>query len=320
MEQSKVIRSAFMIGGFTSISRVLGLVRDFLTAGFFGTSLPISAFVVAFRIPNLFRALFGEGALSSAFVPVFVAARKDEGDEKAWALARKVISLIGVVLLCLVVFGVVVLTFFIHRPGLGEKVAMILPLARIMLPYMFFICMAGLSMAILNSYHQFALPALTPSLLNITWITFVLVVCPRLGSTLDEQVYGLAWGYFRGGSYPAFRSVPGADPLRLPARVQPRPERSEGPARFHADGASRARAGGDAGQCHDQQPARDLDWLMGAGRAFLRGTPALLSARHSRRGAQHCAFARPVGPRGPLRSPDKSGPRSTTRSAACCLS
>ena len=200
MEPSKIIRSAFMIGGFTSISRVLGLARDFLTAGFFGTSLPISAFVVAFRIPNLFRALFGEGALSSAFVPVFVAARKNEGDEKAWALARKVISLIGVVLLGFVALGVLGLTFFMHRPGLGEKAAMILPLARIMLPYLFFICLAGLSMAILNSYHKFILPALTPSLLNIVWIAFVLIVCPRLGSTLEEQVYGLAWGIFTAGA------------------------------------------------------------------------------------------------------------------------
>jgi putative peptidoglycan lipid II flippase len=208
MEQSKVIRSALMIGGFTSISRALGLVRDFLTAGFFGTSLPISAFVVAFRIPNLFRALFGEGALSSAFVPVFVAARNHEGDEKAWTLARKVISLVGVVLLCVVALGVLGLTFFIHRPGLGEKVAMILPLARIMLPYMFFICMAGLSMAILNSYHKFALPALTPSLLNITWIAFVLLVCPRLGTTVEEQVYGLAWGIFTAGVIQLFVQVP----------------------------------------------------------------------------------------------------------------
>ena len=197
-----------MIGGFTSISRALGLARDFLTAGFFGTSLPISAFVVAFRIPNLFRALFGEGALSSAFVPVFVAARKNEGDEKAWVLARKVISLIGVVLLCVVALGVLGLTFFIHRAGLGEKAAMILPLARIMLPYLFFICMAGLSMAILNSYHKFALPALTPSLLNITWISFVLVVCPRLGSTLEEQVYGLAWGIFAAGAVQLSVQIP----------------------------------------------------------------------------------------------------------------
>jgi putative peptidoglycan lipid II flippase len=199
VEQSKVIRSAMMIGGFTSISRALGLVRDFLTAGFFGTSLPMSAFVVAFRIPNLFRALFGEGALSSAFVPVFVDARKKEGDEKAWVLARKVISLVGLSLLVLVILAVLALTAAMGRPGLGEKAALILPLARIMIPYLLFICLAGLSMAILNSYHKFALPALTPSLLNITWIVFLLMVCPRMGATPEQRIYGLAWGIFAAG-------------------------------------------------------------------------------------------------------------------------
>jgi putative peptidoglycan lipid II flippase len=199
MENTKVIKSAALIGALTSISRALGLVRDFLTAGFFGTSLPISAFVVAFRIPNLFRALFGEGALSSAFVPVFIQARKNEGDEKAWLLARRIISLVGLALIAVVAAGILGITFLLRRAELGEKALLILPLARIMLPYVFFICMAGLAMGILNSYHKFALPALTPSLLNITWIVFVLLVCPRFGSTLQEQVFGLAWGVLAAG-------------------------------------------------------------------------------------------------------------------------
>jgi len=199
MEHRKIIRSAFMIGGFTSVSRLLGLVRDFLTAGFFGTSLAMSAFVVAFRIPNLFRALFGEGALSSAFIPVFMESRQKEGDEQAWTLARKVISLVAVVLFVVVALGVAGITIAMHRPGLGERTAMILPLMRIMLPYMMFICLAALSMAILNSYNRFALPASTPSLLNLTWILFVLFICPRLGDTTDRQIYGVAWGVFTAG-------------------------------------------------------------------------------------------------------------------------
>lgn len=199
MERSKVIRSAFVIGGFTSISRVLGLVRDFLTAGFFGTSLAMSAFVVAFRVPNLFRALFGEGALSSAFIPVFIEARQKEGEEKAWLLARKVISLVGIALLAVVVAAMAALTIAMRQPDLGPKTALILPLTRIMLPYMMFICLAALSMAILNSYHQFALPASTPSLLNVVWIVFILLVCPRMGDTPEQQIRGLAWGVFCAG-------------------------------------------------------------------------------------------------------------------------
>ncbi len=193
------MRSAFLVGAFTLLSRALGLVRDFLTAGFFGTSLAMSAFVVAFRIPNLFRALFGEGALSSAFVPVFMATRRQAGEAAAWELARKVISLVGLALLAVVLAGIGGLTVAQHRPDLGPKAALILPLARIMLPYMMFICLAALSMAILNSYHQFTLPALTPSLLNLIWIGFVLGVCPRLGATPDEQIFGVAWGVFVAG-------------------------------------------------------------------------------------------------------------------------
>ena len=96
MENRHVIRFAFAVGGFTMLSRVLGMVRDVLTAGVFGTSLAMSSFVVAFRIPNLFRALFGEGALSSPFVPVFMDSRRNEGEAAAWRLARRVTTLVRV--------------------------------------------------------------------------------------------------------------------------------------------------------------------------------------------------------------------------------
>ena len=79
MENRNIIRSAFTVGGFTLLSRILGLVREIFMAKFFGTTLAMSAFVVAFRIPNLFRALFGEGALSAAFIPEFLRARRQEG-------------------------------------------------------------------------------------------------------------------------------------------------------------------------------------------------------------------------------------------------
>ncbi len=199
MEKSRVIRSAFLIGSFTLLSRGLGLVRDFLTAGFFGTSLAMSGFVVAFRIPNLFRALFGEGALSSAFVPVFMATRNKEGDAEAWVLARKVISLVGLVLLAIVIAGIGIISLVMRQPGLGERTLMILPLARIMLPYMLFICLAALSMAILNSYHNFSIPASTPSLLNLTWIAFILLIVPRIPGPLETKIFGVAWAVFCAG-------------------------------------------------------------------------------------------------------------------------
>jgi len=208
MEKSRVIRSAFKVGGFTLLSRFLGLMRDTLTAAAFGTSPAMSDFVVAFRLPNLFRALFGEGALSSAFVPVFMDTRTREGEAEAWRVARKVISLLSVVLV-LILAALAGVTVWLERvPGLVEHAPTVLPLARIMLPYMLFICLAALSQAILNSYHRFSLPAFTPSLLNITWIFFVLVVCPRMGATMEEQIFGVAWGVFFAGLVQLAAQIP----------------------------------------------------------------------------------------------------------------
>ena len=209
MEKNRVIRSAFKVGSFTMLSRVLGLVRDTLTASAFGTSAAMSDFVVAFRIPNLFRALFGEGALSSAFVPVFMDTRQKQGDAEAWRVARRVLTVVGGALLGLVALGVFTATALLHfAPGLVEHAPTVLPLARIMFPYLLFICLAALSQAILNSYHRFSLPAFTPSLLNITWILFVLFACPRFGPRADQRIYGVAWGVCCAGLVQLLAQVP----------------------------------------------------------------------------------------------------------------
>ncbi len=208
VENKKVIRSAMKVGGFTLMSRMLGLVRDTLTASAFGTSAAMSDFVVAFRIPNMFRALFGEGALSSAFVPVFMDTRRKEGDEAAWLVARKVISLVSVTLTLVVAVAIAITSALGYVPGLVENAPTVLPLTRIMLPYLLFICVTALSQAILNSFHRFSLPAFTPSLLNITWIAFVILICPLFGDTLNERIYGVAWGVFFAGIVQLAAQVP----------------------------------------------------------------------------------------------------------------
>jgi putative peptidoglycan lipid II flippase len=200
MDNRNVIRVAFKVGGFTMLSRVLGMVRDILTAGVFGTSLAMSSFVVAFRIPNLFRALFGEGALSSAFIPVFMDSRRKEGEEAAWRLARRVVTLVGAVLIGIVVLGIAGMSAALLWPGLNAKAAAVLPLARIMLPYVFFICMAALAMAVLNSYRKFSVSAFTPALLNITWILAVLFIIPLTGSSPARRIQALAWTVFVAGA------------------------------------------------------------------------------------------------------------------------
>ncbi|HAL93043.1 MAG TPA: murein biosynthesis integral membrane protein MurJ [Verrucomicrobia bacterium] len=208
MENRNVIRFAFTVGGFTMLSRVLGMVRDVLTAGVFGTSLAMSSFVVAFRIPNLFRALFGEGALSSAFVPVFMDSRRNEGEDAAWRLARRVVTLVGAALLGIVALGIAGMSAALLFPGLGEKALAVLPLARIMLPYVFFICMAALAMAVLNSYRKFSVSAFTPALLNITWILSIWLIVPLVRGGASRQIQTLAWTVFAAGAVQLAYQIP----------------------------------------------------------------------------------------------------------------
>ncbi|MCX6998553.1 MAG: murein biosynthesis integral membrane protein MurJ [Kiritimatiellaeota bacterium] len=208
MENSRVIRSAFLVGGFTTLSRFLGLARDVVTATAFGTSAAMSDFVVAFSIPNMFRALFGEGALASAFVPLFTRVRAQEGGPAAWQFTRKIVTLLSVALALIVAAGIGVTFALQVLPGLIHHAPQVMPLLRIMLPYLLFICLTALSQGILNSYHRFALPAFTPCLLNLTWIGFVLFVCPRLGATEGQRITGVAWGVLAAGLVQLGAQVP----------------------------------------------------------------------------------------------------------------
>jgi len=199
MASSRVIRSASLVGAMTLVSRLLGFARDILLAGALGTSAAMSAFVIAYRIPNLFRALFGEGALSAAFIPVFVESRQREGDAAAWRLARSIFTLVGVTLVLLVGVGLLVATAAVGRPDLSEPARLTWSLFRIMSPYLLFICMAAVAMGALNAFGRFAVPAATPWILNLVEIVVLLWVCPRLGPRPEQQVYGVAWSVFVAG-------------------------------------------------------------------------------------------------------------------------
>jgi len=207
MGTGKVMASAGVVGGFTMVSRVLGLIRDMLMAGVFGMSLHMSAFVVAFTIPNLFRRLFGEGALSAAFMPVFIETRAREGDASAWGLARNVLSLVAVFLTAVVVIGIVGITLVLWLGEGGEKTELTLSLSRVMLPYMVFICLAALCMALLNAYHHFATPAAAPALLNVVWIAAVVLVVPCLDS-MNARIHAVAWAVLLAGLLQAGIQIP----------------------------------------------------------------------------------------------------------------
>jgi len=203
-----VMRSTAIVSACTGISRGLGFLREVLMAVFFGTSLAKSAFDVAFRIPNLFRRLFGEGALAAAFVPAFTESLEKEGVEEANRLAGAMMTMLGTSLAVLVVGGVLLASASMSFMSLGAKAAAVLPLLRIMLPYMFFICLVALCMAILNSFHHFALPALTPVLLNVIWIVTLIFICPRFGGSASERIYGAAWGILAAGALQLAIQVP----------------------------------------------------------------------------------------------------------------
>jgi putative peptidoglycan lipid II flippase len=196
MDPKRILKSAGTVSGFTMLSRLLGLVRDVLMAGTFGTSLVMSAFVVAFTIPNLFRRLFGEGALSAALVPVLVETREKEGDGIAWTFANRVLSLTLVVLTAITVAGIIAASL-IHPDS--PKTAAVLDLLQIMMPYMIFICLAAISMAILNAFHHFAVSAFAPSILNILWIGAMLFAVPNLGNSPEEKIRCVAWAILLAG-------------------------------------------------------------------------------------------------------------------------
>lgn len=145
-------------------------------AGYFGTTVWMSAFVVAFTIPNLFRRLFGEGALSAALVPVMIEVRARNGDRAAWSLALRVFVLAAAVLVGAVIVGRATISLWLGLASATGRLVLILELLRIMLPYAVFICLGALFMAALNAYGVFGIPAAMPCVLNVVWIAALLLV------------------------------------------------------------------------------------------------------------------------------------------------
>jgi putative peptidoglycan lipid II flippase len=192
---TKLLRSTFTVGGMTLLSRILGLLRDITLATVFGASGGTDAFLVAFKIPNFMRRLFGEGAFSLAFVPVLAEYREKHDKAVLKDLVNHVAGTLGGFLLVLSLLG---MTFapalvYLFAPGFTDDAAqaqLTADLLRITFPYIFFIALVAFAGGILNSFHQFAIPAFTPVLLNICLIASVFLLAPYF----DEPLMGLAWG------------------------------------------------------------------------------------------------------------------------------
>ena len=195
-----LLRSSGIVGAMTMLSRVLGLIRDIVIANFFGAGDGADAFFVAFKIPNFLRRLFAEGAFSQAFVPVLSEYRATQAPVQTRHLVDAVAGSLGLVLIfltLLAVWGAPVLSA-IFAPGFiddPDKFALTVEMLRITFPYLLLISMTALSGAILNCYGNFAVPALTPVLLNLSLIGSVYFLTPFM----DQDVVALAWGVMIAG-------------------------------------------------------------------------------------------------------------------------
>jgi len=196
--EQKLLRHASVVSVMTAISRVAGLVRELIMAYYFGTSAVQSAFVVAFRIPNLFRRLFGEGALSNAFIPVFTEMLVHEGKASASRFASRVMGLQSTVIGVLVILLMV--TTWLVEPLFDptSRWLIIFPLMRIMLPYALLICQVAIVSAMLNTQQQFRISSLTPVILNLVWIV-ALVVCPLVSDTSMGRVQFISYAILIAG-------------------------------------------------------------------------------------------------------------------------
>lgn len=184
----------------TLLSRITGLAREILLASSFGAGLAFDAFVVAFRIPNLLRRLFAEGAFSQAFVPVLGEYRGRQGDEATRVLAGKVLAALTVGLFVVTAIGMVAAPAVVYLSASGfaadpEKFALTTTMVRICFPYILFISLVSFAAGVLNTWGAFKTPAFTPVLLNLCFIGFALWVAPHL----DRPVLALAWAVFLGG-------------------------------------------------------------------------------------------------------------------------
>jgi putative peptidoglycan lipid II flippase len=184
-----LLRPVATIGGYTMASRVLGFIRDILTAAFLGAGPVADAFFVAQRLPNLFRSLFAEGAFSAAFVPLFAGMIAHDGRSAAKRFAEDSLSVLLTALLIFVLFGEIFAPNLLDilSPGFRaqpEKFALTVGLTRITFPYLLFISLTALQGGILNSVWRFAETAATPMLLNIFLIGALVLVRPISGEAL----------------------------------------------------------------------------------------------------------------------------------------
>src|SRR5262245_47277719 len=190
----------FSFSAMTFVSRLLGLWREVAIAGVFGTSWMTDAFWVAFRVPNFLRRLFAEGSFSTAFVPVFTEVKETRPHADLRELMSRVSGTLGGVLLVVTALGLIFTpqVAMLFNPGSlrdPDKLQLIIEMLRLTFPFVLFVSLTALAGGALNSFHRFALPALTPVILNLCMIAGALWLAPRL----EVPILAMGWAVLAAG-------------------------------------------------------------------------------------------------------------------------
>jgi putative peptidoglycan lipid II flippase len=205
---SQMLKSSGAMAAATLTSRLLGMVREMVYAAFMGSGLVASAFLLAFQVPNLFRRLLGEGALTAAFIPIFKHKEIKEGEAEMWRAANAVISGLVIAAGALTVLAVLGITIALATGSFSEKTELMLRLLRLMFPYMLLVCLAAVFIGMANARGHFFVPALGAVVLNVIMIASVVLLAPHMGRTLQQQIFGLAIGVLVAGLAQAFFQLP----------------------------------------------------------------------------------------------------------------
>ena len=195
-----LLRALATVSSMTLLSRILGYARDAIIARAFGAGMATDAFFVAFRLPNLLRRMFAEGAFSQAFVPILSEFKNRQTPQETRDLVDCVASALGLALVVVTALGIALapLIVYVSAPGFAAdpaKFELTVDMLRVTFPYLFFISLVALSAGILNTHNRFAVPAFTPVMLNVSFIVAAAFFAPYF----DPPVKVLAWAVFAGG-------------------------------------------------------------------------------------------------------------------------
>jgi len=219
--RKSLLRALATVSSMTLVSRVLGFIRDVLIARAFGAGIATDAFFIAFRIPNLLRRLFAEGAFSQAFVPILAEYRSGQGETATRELVDRVATLLALALLVVSALGILFAPYIIYISAPGfvsspDKFELTVAMLRVTFPYIVFISLVSLAGGVLNTWSRFAVPALTPSLLNVAMIAGATVAAPYF----DPPAMALAWAVFVGGVLQLGFQVPALARIGMLPRVR----------------------------------------------------------------------------------------------------